>query len=210
MNYALNQKLIAAVFAVFAIFSVACQKQNAETEAKNDAKKAPKSTAPSPTEAYKQLYAAVKSKQTEAIKAMMSEKTVAFGQMVSQRNNTPLEKVYENGFLATTFAESLPEIRDERIKDNMGAIEVWDAKENAWTETAFINENGGWKLAVGDQFSNTYQSPGKGLSQIETEATNSMSNKLVPLPGNFNGNFTSGKPETNSAVKDSSRKAEKK
>ena len=81
----------------------------------------------SPTEAYKQLYAAVKAKDTEKIKATMSKNTQAFAQMVASRQGSPIEKVFENGFTATTFAETLPEIRDERISGEYGAVEVWNA-----------------------------------------------------------------------------------
>src|SRR5687768_17023745 len=68
-----------------------------------------------PTEAYKRLYAAVKSKDVEAIKKQLTKKSIEFGAMAAARNNTPAEKVYENGFTATTFSESLPNIRDERV-----------------------------------------------------------------------------------------------
>src|SRR5438105_8886039 len=48
----------------------------------------------SPTGAFKRLFAAVKSKDTEAIKAQMTKKTVDFAAMVSERNKTPLNKVF--------------------------------------------------------------------------------------------------------------------
>jgi hypothetical protein len=94
----------------------------------------------SPTEAYNRLFAAVKSKDTEAIKREISKKTVELGVTVSQRNNTPIEKVYENGFTATTFSDTLPTIRDERVKDDMGAVEVWNSKESKWEDLPFILE----------------------------------------------------------------------
>src|SRR5258708_38410431 len=50
----------------------------------------------SPTEAYKRLFAAVKSKNTEAIKKQMTKKTIAFGVMAAGRNGNPVEKEYEN------------------------------------------------------------------------------------------------------------------
>lgn len=147
----------------------------------------------SPTEAYKALYAAVKSKDTEKIKAVMSKKTLEFGQMVSARNNTPIEKVYENGFTATTFAETLPEIRDERVKDNFAAVEVWNAKDNRWEDLGFVNEDGAWKLAIGEMFGGTFKSPGKGRAVKEQEAANMANgNNMIPmLPANganANGN----------------------
>lgn len=148
----------------------------------------------SPTEAYKALYAAVKSKDTEAIKARMTKKTQEFAQMVAQRNNNPIEKVYENGFTATTFAESLPEIRDERVSGNMGAVEVWNARDSRWEDLAFINEDGGWKLAVGEQFAGSFKSPGKGRDQREREAANVMSNSMIPAMPAANSNVANITP----------------
>lgn len=130
----------------------------------------------SPTEAYKRLYTAVKSKNTEAIKKEMSKRTQGFAAAAAQRQNVPVEKVFENGLTATTFSETLPEIRDERINGNMGAIEVWNAKDKTWEDLPYVLEEDVWKLAIGDVFSNTYKSPGKGRSIREGEAANMMSN----------------------------------
>ncbi len=142
----------------------------------------------SPTAAYKRLYAAVKSKDSEAIKQQMTKKTIDFGAMAAARNNTPIEKVYENGFTATTFSETLPSIRDERIKDDMGAIEVWNSKDSRWEDLAFINEDGAWKLAIGELFANTYKSPGKGRDTLEKEAANAVANTMIPGASNSNSN----------------------
>ena len=125
-----------------------------------------------PADGYKKLYGAVKSRNTDQIKARMSKKTLDFADMASKRNNTPLEKVLENGFTATTFANELPEIRDERVKDSMGAVEVWNAKDRRWEDLPFIMEDGEWKLAIGDLFAGSYKSPGKGRSLNEAEAAN--------------------------------------
>lgn len=143
----------------------------------------------SPTEAYKGLYAAVKSKDTERIKAAMSKKTHSFAEMVAGRQNQPIEKVFENGFTATTFAESLPEIRDERVSGEFGAVEVWNAKDKRWEDLGFVLEDGAWKLAIGEMFGGSFQSPGKGRAIKEQEAANAMSNNLIPgMPGNVNMN----------------------
>ena len=150
----------------------------------------PASASGSPTEAYKALYAAVKSKDTERIKAAMSKKTQEFAQMVAARNNQPIEKVYENGFTATTFAESLPEIRDERTSEKFGAVEVWNAKDNRWEDLGFVSEDGAWKLAIGEMFAGTFKSPGKGRAIKEQEAANMANgNNMVPIvPANGNSN----------------------
>lgn len=134
-----------------------------------------------PTGAYKRLYAAVKAKNTEAIKKELTKSSVDFGGMFAQRSGKTLDQAYENGFTATTFSPTLPEIRDERIKDNMGAIEVWNSKDHVWEDLPFIYEDGAWKLAVGDLFAGTYQSPGKGRDLIEKEAANAQKNSAIQV-----------------------------
>ena len=141
----------------------------------------------SPTEAYKQLYAAVKAKDIEGIKRSFSKQTNDFAAMAAGQQNSPVEKVYENGFTATTFAESLPPIRDERIQGEMGAVEVWNSKESKWEDLPFVKEDGSWKLAVGEMFGGTYKSPGKGRDMIEKEAANAVANTTV-ITSNANTN----------------------
>jgi hypothetical protein len=150
-------------------------------------------SANSPTDGYKRLYAAVKSKDTEKIKAAMSKKTQDFAQMVAARQNQPVEKVYENGFTATTFSDTLPEIRDERVSGEWGAVEVWNAKEKRWEDLGFVNEDGSWKLAIGEMFAGSFKSPGKGRAVKEQEAANLVSNNLVPANMNPNTNTNANK-----------------
>ena len=163
----------------------------------------------SPTEAYKALYAAVKSKDTEKIKAVMSKKSQEFAEMVAGRQNSPVEKVYENGFTATTFSDTLPEIRDERINGQWGAVEVWNSKDKRWEDLGFVNEDGSWKLAIGEMFGGSFQSPGKGRAVKEQEAANLLNPNLVPVQAaNANANNTNVKvivpkerPQTNTNTK---------
>lgn len=145
----------------------------------------------SPTESYKALYAAVKRKDTEGIKKLMTQSTIGFAEMVSKQQNTPIEKVFENGFTATTFATSLPEMRDERIKDNMGALEVWNSKDQRWEDLPFIKEEDGWKLAIGELFGGSYQKPAPGQAEKQAEEANKVSNNVIlqtpPGGANMNG-----------------------
>ncbi|MGI8812071.1 MAG: hypothetical protein ACR2IH_06025 [Pyrinomonadaceae bacterium] len=130
------------------------------------------SSGSSPTESYKLLFAAVKSKNTDAIKNQVSGATKDLAVFAAEKQKSPVEKVYENGFTATTFADSLPEIRDERIDGNMGAIEVRNVKDATWEDLPYVKEETGWKLAVGDVFKGTFKSPGEGRAVIEQEAAN--------------------------------------
>ena len=148
----------------------------------------------SPTEAYKALFAAVKSKDIEAIKKNISKKTIDLGKMSMDRNKKTEKEAYENGFTATTFAESLPSMRDERIKDKFGALEVWNAQESKWDDIAFVLEDGGWKLGLGDAFSGSYQSPGPGRDFREKEAANAMASGPAPRGPMVTSNSNSSLP----------------
>ncbi len=162
-------RIIFLAFVLFAIaLAMACSKEAAGGGGS------------SPTEAYKMLYSAVKNKDQAAIKSNLSKKTHKLAETQSSRGGSSIERVYENGFTETTFAASLPTIRDERVNGTMGAIEVWNSQKSIWEDLPFILEDGSWKLAVGDVFSGAYKSPGRGRSEIEKEAANVMSQTNAP------------------------------
>ena len=148
-----------------------------------------------PTDAYKRLYAAVKAKNTEAIKAEFSRNSLTAAETQAARMKIPVDEVFKNGFTATTFSDSLPEIRDERVAGTMGAIEVWNSKDKKWEDLPFIREETGWKLAVGDIFAGTWKSPGPGRDAKERAAANAVAGNTtivnamanVNLGANFNG-----------------------
>lgn len=146
--------------------------------------------AKSPTEAYKKLFAAVKSGNTDAIKSAVSQRTQGLADMLAKRQNEPIEKVYANGFTRTTMTDRLPEIRDERVKGLMGAVEVWSTPDQRWEDVPFIFENGSWKLAYGDLWQNVWQSPGPGRATLDAIAANSnkpnAGMRKIELPKNVN------------------------
>jgi len=212
----------------------------------------PSGGAGSPTEAYKTFYAAVKSKNTDSIKAEMSQKTRAFAEAAAQRQGITIEKMLENGLTATTFAETLPEIRNERVNGDMGSVEVWNAKDRLWEDLPFVLEAsvsfnasgdskgialeliknlpglkvtessdsvnvegmvllsqgedlrnklsevgvavnltpGLWKFGMGELFTGSFKSPGKGRAMKEREAANAMSGNggVLSVNTNTNGN----------------------
>src|SRR5258706_6923160 len=125
-----------------------------------------------PTEAYKRLYAAVKSKDSEAIKKQLTKKTIDLGKISMGRFKKTEAQAFENGFTSTTFSDTLPSIRDERVKDNMGSVEVWSSKESRWEDLPFIYEDGAWQLAICELFAGSFKSPGKGRDELEKEAAN--------------------------------------
>ncbi|MDQ3181098.1 MAG: hypothetical protein M3Q33_11320 [Acidobacteriota bacterium] len=185
MKFQNSHKFIALFFV--ALLGISCQKQTTEG-----------GKASTPTEAYQMLYTAVKAKDTEKIKQVMSKNSLALAEAQAQRQKQTLEKTLENGFLATTFSDTMPQIRDERVKDEFGAVEVYNQKDGRWDDTFFINEDGGWKLAVGDMFKGSFKQPGKSKAQLEKEISNSSGNNMIPSAPNINTNFS---PNKNSNVK---------
>jgi hypothetical protein len=191
MKFEMSQKIIALSFVIaFALLAFSCQPTKQEI-----------GNAQTPTEAYKMLYAAVKSKDTEKIKKMMSKDSMIFAEGAAKQQNKSVESVLENGFYASTFSATLPKMRDERVKDNFGALEVWNEKERHWEDVAFIREEDGWKIAVGDIFKGSYQSPGKSQSIIERENSNAMNPNNAMSQANINTNVNMNSiPVTNVKV----------
>src|SRR4051794_11345867 len=153
----------------------------------------------SPTESYKRLFNAVKAKDTKAIRQEMTKKTIEFGESTAKQFNKTLDEHFANGFTGTTFSDTLPPIRDERIKGNMGAIEVYNAKEHTWEDLPFILEDGRWRLAIGDNWAGGFQSPGKGRDQIEKEAANVLSPNVTVMTPNMSTNIKTNSQPKNTA-----------
>lgn len=148
-----------------------------------------------PTEAYKRLFVAVKSKNSDTIKAEMSKKTQDFAVGLAQQQKNEVEKVYVNGFTGTTLADSLPEMRDERVAGCSGSVEVRNNKEQRWEDLPFVAEDGKWKFALGEVFADTFKSPGKSLDTREKEAANVNGGAVAPsnMPVNTNTGASNSK-----------------
>lgn len=188
-------KLGISIFVLFlAATFVGCQ--SVQTASNNNANgpmvAATTTTAPAntPTEAYKNLYAAVKTKNTESIKQTMSKTTQEFAEAMAQMQKKTPEDMYKNGLIESTLSPNLPPMRDERVKGNFGAVEV-QSSDGKWQDVPFVKEDGGWKLAVGELFKNTYESPGAPASQANA---NTQVPQMMPAPNTK----TSGDVATNS------------
>ncbi len=194
MKFNFTYKIVSTgLIITFAFLSFACQKpQSVETVGGQTPQTVETVSAQTPTEAYKMLYAAVKSKDTEKIKQMVSKETHGLAEFMAARQNQPIAKSFENGFTATTFSAALPEIRDERVKDEFGAVEVYNQQDKRWEDLPFIREGSGWKLAIGDVFKGTHTSPGDPKSKAENNASNAAVNSMIPTSPNANGNSLSG------------------
>jgi hypothetical protein len=156
----------------------------------------PVGNAQTPSDAYRMLFAAVKSQDPAKIKSMLSKGSIGLAEMAAGQQKKTVEEVIKNGFSETTFADNYPQMRDERIKGNFAAVEVWNETRKQWDDVPLVMEDGSWKVAFGDQFGGKWQSPGKGQAVIEKENANAQNPQPLPSPmANINGagNFNGGK-----------------
>lgn len=189
MKFKNSSKIIFTILAIVsAVSAFACANSTKSVEA-------PVSNAQTPSEAYRTLFTAVKSKDPAKIRSILSKGSMGLAEMASGQQKKPIEEVIKNGFTETTFADTMPQIRDERIKGDFGAVEVWNASRKQWDDIPFILEDGSWKAAFGDAFGGKWQSPGKGQTIIEQENANAnnpnaMIQKTPAANANTSGNFT--------------------
>ncbi len=150
----------------------------------------PVGNANTPSDAYRMLFAAVKSQDPTKIKSMLSKGSLGLAEMAAGQQKKTIEEVVRNGFSETTFADTMPQLRDERIKGGYAAVEVWNTTRKQWDDIPFVLEDGSWKAAFGDAFGGKWKSPGKGQAVIEQEAANANNPNLIPL-ANSNGDVKS-------------------
>ncbi|MET0751936.1 MAG: hypothetical protein ABWZ66_01120, partial [Pyrinomonadaceae bacterium] len=226
MKFKNSSKIIFTILAMAcALFAVACPSSPDANSTANVATNAPKTAntsnpvpetkpptmtdvpvgnAQTPTEAFKMLFAAVKSQDSTKIKSMLSKGSMGLAEMAAGQQKKTVEEVVKNGFTETTFADTYPQMRDERVKGNFGAVEVWNETRKQWDDVPFILEEGSWKAAFGDMFAGKYEKPGKGQAQIEQENANANNpNSMIQkLPaGNTSGNFPGMKKPMKNRIK---------
>lgn len=216
MQFRNIQKIMIVALAAFvAAFAFACQNNTAKNTSTNrttvnskptstqveEERKPPTMTdypvgnAKTPSEAYRMLFAAVKSQDSAKIKSMLSKASMGLAEMSAGQQKKPVEFIIRNGFSETTFADTMPQLRDERIKGGYAAVEVWNSTRKQWDDIPLILEDGSWKAAFGDAFGGKWKSPGKGQAVLEQEAANAKNPNLAVKPaGNANVNVVPVKP----------------
>ena len=113
-----------------------------------------------PTLAYKALFEAVKKKDSEGIKKVLSKGTLEMMDTYASMQKKTLNEVVENGLTETTFAPKLPPTRNEKITRDVAILEVKNEKSGAWEPLPFAKEDGNWKLAIDTFFKGTMSPSG--------------------------------------------------
>ncbi len=195
MKFSIFYRIIGLILLLAVIaFAFSCKPSDSKGTSSNaSVAKAPKEkvdvgNAQSPMDAYKMLFKAVKAEDSESIRKMMSAASLKFAEGAAAQRKQSVDEILKNGFYASTITEVLPDMRDERVKDEFGAVEVWVTKEQKWEDTNYVKETDGWKIAVGDVFGGTFKSPGQSQSIKEQLAANTSGKGLVPYT-NSNSNI---------------------
>lgn len=142
-------KLFALLF--FAVFAaMACQSSGSSSD--------------TPNLAFKRLHTAVQKKDSAAIKKEMSRTSMQFAESMAGMQKSTVEEFLKNGLTKAAMGAEFPQTRDERIKGDFAALEVQNP-EGVWEDLPFVKEDGLWKLAVGDVFKGSFQSPGAPASR---------------------------------------------
>ncbi len=100
----------------------------------------------SPTEAVEKFVAAVKAKDEDAIKRLLSASSVKTFELMAKTQNTSFFKAVTQEDEETL--KVLPEVRNETIEGDEATLELKDPKRNDWDKLKFVRVDGSWKIAL--------------------------------------------------------------
>ncbi len=106
-----------------------------------------RSTGSSPTAAMKEFNQAMRKKDKEAVKKMLSKASLRVIEVDARLGEETLDDAIQTGLDKAPADLKLPEMRNEKIKGNTATIEVKDEEKRLWFPVAFVKENGQWKIA---------------------------------------------------------------
>lgn len=161
-------KLYNILFLLTALFFTACSSPPANTAnttanitntTANTANTANTMTAPiqssiaasavSPIDSLKAMNEAGRTKDTAALKRLVSKASLAMMEANAQKQNTTVDDLLSRG--NTSNYEELPEMRNETITGGTATVELRDKTSENWRTMPLVMEDGVWKVAI-DRF----------------------------------------------------------
>ena len=96
----------------------------------------------SPTAAMRAYHDAARTKDTAALKKLLSSRSLK----ALENPDVPVDRV----LLAMTrdVPDAMPGMRNEKITGDQASLEVEDTKTGRWETVLFVKEDGAWKLAL--------------------------------------------------------------
>ncbi|MFN2454494.1 MAG: hypothetical protein ABR577_09760 [Pyrinomonadaceae bacterium] len=102
----------------------------------------------SPTATMKEFNTAMRKKDKEAVKRMLSRASLQTIEVDARLADETLDDAIQTGLDKTPADLKLPEMRNEVIKkDDTAFIEVKDEEKKVWFPVKFVKEEGRWKIA---------------------------------------------------------------
>ncbi|REJ76335.1 MAG: hypothetical protein DWQ47_12055 [Acidobacteria bacterium] len=101
----------------------------------------------SPTEAVNTFIIAMREKNSDLMRATLSEATVRrFDELAKKENKS----FYEIAAI-DDYQDKMPEVRNEQITGNRATLEIKNEKTGDFDPMPFVKEAGSWKIAVFEQ-----------------------------------------------------------
>jgi hypothetical protein len=97
-----------------------------------------------PFETFAAYTKAIKRKDTEAMKLMLSDATLKMHEQEAKAQNSNLDEIIKR---QTLFGENQTEVkyRNEKIEGDRATLEIMNAY-SMWQKVPFVRENGVWKI----------------------------------------------------------------
>jgi len=101
----------------------------------------------SPTATMKEFNKAMKQKDKEAVKKMLSKASLQTIEVDARLADETLDDALQTGLDKAPSDMKLPEMRNEVIKGNTATVEVKDEQKKLWFPVSFVKEDEQWKIA---------------------------------------------------------------
>jgi hypothetical protein len=102
----------------------------------------------SPTDTIKSYYEAVRMKDVERIKKILSKGTLEMIEAYAKSQNKTIDESMKSGFSDDPDFYETPEMRNEKIQGDKATIEVKNEKTGKWETVPFVKEDDDWKIAL--------------------------------------------------------------
>ncbi len=112
----------------FAAFLISCGEQQPST----------------PLETYKTYTKAIKKKDTEAMRLLLSEATIKMNEQEAKAQNVSIDEIVKRETLFLESQKSV-EYRDEKIEGDKATLQVKNSF-GSWETVPFVREEGVWKI----------------------------------------------------------------
>ena len=106
-------------------------------------------SASTPTEAFNTYYDAIKRKDVNAFKNLLSKGTLEMLEEQAKRQNKTIDAALNDGIVEASkeVPATVPPTRNEKVDGDKATLEVNDEKKGKWETLHFVRDAGQWKIS---------------------------------------------------------------